>query len=452
MNIESLKENIMHSKEIVREIYVFTNQLEIIKELEAESKAVIDSKEKKLLKEVIESLFVQLKILNKSVPDLIQNIGFFKKFPSDKKEQIKPKTNLVQIKYKPAKTEPKVSLTINEADRKIFLENLSKSNLSIYQLKKKFSSEKPIEVNFGRANSYAKISNKIFRGLSNKLAEKNYLVKLNKNLRKMNSPFIVTSYASMILFTVAVTAIFSLLFLFLLMFYNVSFAFPFLSPVEESFLLRFSKVFWIIFALPLSAGLLMYFYPFSEGKNLGSKINQELPFIAIHMSAISMSGIEPLNIFRIILKNKEYKNTNIEFKKLMNLINFQGYNLVSALKKIAVSSPSSKLRDLFNGMATAITSGGDLHGYLSEHAKRLLFDYRLEREKYTKTSETFMDIYISIVIAAPMILLILFVIMGSTGMSWLGLDTNIIGFLIILIIALLNAGFLIFLNLKQPTL
>jgi flagellar protein FlaJ len=193
----------------------------------------------------------------------------------------------------------------------------------------------------------------------------------------------------------------------------------------------------------------MYIFPASEGKNLGGKIEQELPFITIHMSAISTSGVEPSNIFGIILKSKEYKYTNTEFRKLINLINFQGYDLVSALRRVAQASPSVKLKELLEGMATSITSGGDLHSFLDKHAETLLFEHRLNREKNTKTSETFMDIYISIVIAAPMILLMIFVIMGSTGMCLGGINVEIMGFLIILIVALLNVGFLALLKLKQ---
>ena len=83
-----------------------------------------------------------------------------------------------------------------------------------------------------------------------------------------------------------------------------------------------------------------------------------------------------------------------------------------------------------------------------------MFDFKLEREKYTKTSETFMDIYISVVIAAPMIFLMLFVIMGSTGATetFLGLSAGVLSFLIILAITLLNLGFLLFLRMKQPAI
>ena len=126
---------------------------------------------------------------------------------------------------------------------------------------------------------------------------------------------------------------------------------------------------------------------------------------------------------------------------------------MTALKSVAKSSSSSKLRELLEGLATTITSGGSLHEFLDKHSDSLLFDYKLERERYTKMSETLMDIYISIVIAAPMVLLMLFVIIGSTGgfINFLGLGTDTLSLLINLIIVLLNIGFLIFLRIQQPS-
>jgi len=455
MTIDALRQNILRMKEIIREMYVFSNQSNIIKNLEVTSKVVINTREKKLLNDAISSLIAQLKILNKSLPDLVDSIGFYKKLKGSeaspeihKIETAEVKKDLVQIKYRPSVNKEKVEITISEMDRKEFLENLSKSNLSINQLKNKFSVERPIAT-FGKPNFYAKISNRFFRNISTKLLMKGYLESLNKDLRKMNSPFVVGTYASMILFTMLLATIFSVFLILFLLFYKITL--DGLVPVEESFFLRFYRIFWIILAVPIGTGLLMYIYPKSEGKNIGAKIDQELPFIAIHMSAIATSGIEPTTIFEIIIKSEEYKNTRLEFRKLLNLINFQGFDLVTALQKVAGSGPSAKLRELLDGLATTITSGGDMHEFLDKHAEGLLFDYRLERERYTKTAETLMDIYISISIAAPMILLMLFIIMGSTGMYFLGLTTDVMAVLIILSLIFLNVIFLLFLRLKQPT-
>jgi Flp pilus assembly protein TadB len=453
MTFDALKQNIQRIKEILREMYIFTNQLETIKHLERDKKILINFQEKKLLINTIVALGVQLNILNNSIPDLIEGIGFFQRLSTDNKKTISakiPENNLVKVEYKTEKTTPPVSLTIGEKDRQLFLENLSASNLSINQLKKKYGIERPIS-GFGKPNFYATLSNRYFRKTSTKLVSSGKLEKLNADLRKMNSPFVVGTYVSMILFTMSVAVIFSILLFIILLFFNIGFTFPFFSLVNESTLLRALKVFWVIFAIPIFTGILMYFYPQSESKNIGAKIDQELPFVAIHMSAIAASGVEPVSIFKVIIKNEEYRYSRLEFRKLLNLINFQGADLVNALKRVSNSSPSTKLRELLDGLATTINSGGELHGFLEKHADTLLFDYKIEREKYTKTAETFMDIYISIVIAAPMILLMLFVIMGSTGMYFMGLTTNLMSVLIIFIIIVLNIGFLVFLRLKQPS-
>lgn len=458
MVIEILRQNIEQIKEIIREIYIFTNQLEIIKNLETGSKVVINTMEKRLLKDAINSLSAQLEILNNSIPELINNIKFFKRLETDKAYQKFVKTAaaekraekfLIQIKYKPSKIHKKIAVTIGKEDKTKFLENLSRSNLSINQLKKKYSIRKPI-TDFGKSNIFARISNRFFRDFSNKLLAKGYLGSLNRDLRKINSRFVAGTYASMILFTGVISLFVGALFLALLLFYDINLTYPILVPVEESIFLRFVKFFWIVFAVPLAVGGLVYFYPKSEAKNIGARINQELPFVTIHMSAVATSGVEPVNIFKIIVKSEEYKYTKVIFRRLLNLINFHGYDLVTALKMTARASPSDKLRELLDSIATTITSGGDLNEFLSQHAQNLLFDYRLERERYTKTSETFMDIYISIVIAAPMILLILFVIMGSTGLYFLGITPDVMSLLIIIAICFLNAGFLIFLKLSQP--
>lgn len=453
MTFNELKQNIQRIKEILREMYIFTNQLETIKKLERDKNTIINFQEKKLLINTIISLGVQLNILNNSIPNLVEGVGFFQKLSTGNKETFPAKTpesNLVKVEYKTEETKPPASLTIGEKDRQLFLENLSASNLSINQLKKKYGIERPVS-GFGKPNFYATLSNRYFRKISTRLVAGGKLEKLNADLRKMNSPFVVGTYVSMILFTVCIAAVLSVLLFIVLLFFNIGFDFPFFSIVKESILLRAVKVFWVIFAVPVFTGILMYFYPQSESKNIGAKIDQELPFVAIHMSAIAASGVEPVSIFKVIIKNEEYRYSRLEFRKLLNLINFQGSDLVSALKRVSSSSPSTKLRELLDGLATTINSGGGLHEFLEKHADTLLFDYKIEREKYTRTAETFMDIYISIVIAAPMILLMLFVIMGSTGMSFMNMETSTMGILIILIITILNIGFLVFLRLKQPS-
>ena len=419
-----LKNDIEQMKEIIKQIY--TN----------------NSRKDNLV------LMNQLKIINNAIPDLIQRIKFYKGLTRSKSKG----PILTKVSYKPLidKNEREVSLAIINKDKMKFLENLNKIGS---RGNKTSLQEIGYNEEFERPSFYAKLSNKCFKNLSYNLISKGYFKNLNYNLRKINSRFVIITYVSMILLTITITFIASLLLLIILLFFKISFLFPFITLAQESILIRFLKFFWIIFVFPLIAGILFYFYPFGEAKSLGRRIDRELPFVTIHMSAIVSSGVEPVNMFNIILKSSDYKYTNNEFKKLINLINFNGESITNALKRIAMSTPSIKLKELLNGLAVTITSGGEMSQYLNKHSESMLFDYRLEMEKQNRLAEIFMDIYISIAIAAPMIFLMIFVIMGSTGFlgNFLNLTIKTLNFILILVIIMLNVFFMIFLKLKQLT-
>ena len=88
--------------------------------------------------------------------------------------------------------------------------------------------------------------------------------------------------------------------------------------------------------------------------------------------------------------------------------------------------------------------------FFEKRAETLLLNYRLEREKFTKVAETFMDIYISVVIATPMILLLLLVMVSVSGVN-VGLNLGQMTLLIIFVVVVVNVIFLWVLGLRQPT-
>ena len=233
------------------------------------------------------------------------------------------------------------------------------------------------------------------------------------------------------------------------LFFNISAKLPIITFATESIASRFLKVFWILILVPVGTFLAMYFYPSLEKRAVEAKINQELPFATIHMAAISGSMIDPSKIFTIIITTEEYPALSKEFTKLLNQINVYGYDLVGGLRNMAFNSQSRKLADLFNSLATAITSGGDLPDFFDKRANSLLFEHKLEKEKQAKIAETFMDIYISVVIAAPMILMLLLMMLKIGGLG-IGLSSGAITITMILGVIVINIFFLTFLHLKHP--
>jgi Flp pilus assembly protein TadB len=430
MGIELLRSNIQKVREITNELSMFSGKLNQLSQFgQASSNDVI------LLQNSISNLGKQLKVINNAIPGIVNSIQFYRKFGIKENPLIGKKIKgLAKISYNhPEKPGQKVELGVKKTDHVKYLDSALKIKASAKKLEKNELKTDKLESKRKKVTFFIKLSNKYFRSFSEKLVEQGSFKDLNKDLRKITSPYLLRSYISMMFMGTTIAFI-------------LGFLLSILSFVFKQWLLGAA----LLFASPAIAFLLFYSYPSSERKSLEKGINQELPFVAIYMSAVATSGIEPSKIFSIIVRTKDYPYTQREIKKLLNYVNFYGYDLVSALRLGSKTSPSDRLAMLFNGVGTTIRSGGELTDFLQKHAETLLFDYRLEREKYTKLAETFMDIYISIVIAAPMIMMILFVLITLTGYGSAFLTPGIISFLIVSVVSALNVGFLVFLNLKQP--
>jgi len=319
--------------------------------------------------------------------------------------------------------------------------------LSLKRMKKK--EVKIIKKKEKKPSIYVKMASKMFYNTSMRLLNKGRFDMLRRDLIKANLEFVPANYISVMFFTTIVSFVVGIFATIFFLFFSLVASPPFIVTVEESLGQRFLMVFWIAFAIPALVFLFAYFYPAMEKKSIEGRINQELPFATIHMSSISNSLIEPSKMFGIILATGEYPFLEREFTKLLNEVNIYGYDLVTALRNMAFNSPSRRLADLYNGLATTINSGGDLPEFFDKRAQTLLFEHRLEREKQSKAAETFMDIYISVVIAAPMILMLLLMMMRISGLG-ISLSTNMITLVMVLGVSVMNIIFLAFLQLKQP--
>lgn len=429
-----LKEKISQEKKLVKELESFFNAIKGAKNADEVAK----------MTRQIQQLKESLKKTNNEIPRILKNLAVkaplnqTRQDTANSKELIN-KINKTEIK----KTSSKGQVFRNKKARAI-VDSLEGETIRRLKKKKKVAIKKKAK----KANSYIIISNKIFSGLSLKLTKYSLFRPLKRDLIKANLEFPQISYISVILLTTLLSFLFGIFLFFFFLLFNLEPLIPFITKSSEDMLTRLPKVFLIPIVLPILTFIALYSYPSMERKSAKNKINAELPFATIHMSAISGSMVDPSKIFEILILTKEYPTVAKEFTKLINEIHIYGYDLVSALKNTAENSPSKKLADLLNGLATTITSGGDLPEFFDKRASTLLFDYRIEREKEIRASETFMDIYISLVIAAPMILMLILMMMKISGLG-IQLSTGMITLIMVLGVSTINILFLIFLNLKQ---
>lgn len=439
--VEKVSEGISRERKIIVEM---GSMLKYLKNAESEQERNMANSQLKALTEN----------LKKTGKEVIENVGWIslakpldpnkvKKPVEENKQQPQTQIQLTQNQVKTQFQQPQTQPLVKAKKLKAGpLEKLSlKRMLKHEEKEEKKKTKKP--------SVFVNTASKLFYNTSMNLIKEGKLKQLRRDLVKSNIQIVPASYISVIFFSALIGFIASIFVTLFFLFFNVGATPPFITTVEESLGLRFLKVFWLLFFIPLGTGFFAYFYPSLEKKSLEGKIDRELPFAVIHMSSISSSMIEPSKVFDIIISTKEYPNLEKEFIMLQNEINIYGYDLVNALKSRTYNTPSRKLSELFNGLSTTITSGGNLPEFFEKRSQTLLFEHRLEKEREGKAAETFMDIYISVVIAAPMILMLLLIMMRLSGLG-ISLSTGMITLIMVIGVTFINIIFLSFLQVKQP--
>jgi hypothetical protein len=414
--------------------------------------------EKKMISSQIILVREALRKANEEIPFAIENINLIKKLPPPPKEEEEDKDA------------PKIKEVIKETEKELSLKKLQPTGVIVtpsgkvkgYSLKElkpiglekltlKRMKKKSIKVEIQKEkkpNNYIKIANQFFSELSDKMVSDKTFQDLERDLIKANLQFTPRGYISVIFLTTCLAFFAGILIGVFFLFFKIGVELPIITKATGGLFSRIWISLLIVVLAPFLTFILMYVYPGLEKSSTENRIEDELPFATIHMSAISGSMIDPSKIFDIIISTHEYPYIEKEFKKLINEINLYGYDLVSALRSAAYNNPSKKLSELFNGLATTINSGGDLPGFFDKRAQTLLFENRLEQEKKTKAAETFMDIYISLVIAAPMILMILLMMMKISGLG-ISMSMQMITIIMVIAVTMINIVFLTFLQLKK---
>jgi len=424
---EQLRKNIEGEINILREI----------SELFAKAENSTEE-EKRMLIMTIESLVKSMKTINRAIPKILENIVI---------EENKAKTagkQLEEIKEEGIAQ----GIVLKPEDKERFLTELNISEELIKKFRKKRIEKGEKYEEFQKARGYLKFANRLFLGRATNMIKKGYFADLHNDLKKSNMNILIEGYVAMMLLTSIIALIFGIVLFVFFMLFDFNLGLPAITAYKGDYLARFSKVIWLPLIMPLATFIALYIYPSTEAKSIEKNINEELPFAVVHMSAISGSGIAPIEIFKIIGASEDYPYLRRELRKVLNQINIYGYDLVTALNNVSKSTPSAKLSALFAGLSTTINTGGNLSDFFQKRAETLLLEYKLDKEKFIKLAETFMDIYISVVIAAPMIMMLLLIMISVSGLQT-GFSPYQLTFITIAGVVFVNVIFLGFLQTKK---
>lgn len=455
-DFEKLRSVILREKKIVAEITSLGNYM---KNADVGEQRIIDSQ--------IDIMEQTLRKSNEEIPGILDKIMSNQRpilnVPGkDERSLIASKTTVAQPSTTPANPDLRAKTPVKALPEPVKVNTIPKEPGKVYTLKElkpvgiekitlkrmKKKDKKTDAVKERKPSEYLKFANKVFSKTAGKMLNEKTMDQLERDLIKANLQFTPRSYLSFTMLTTCVAFLIGIVIAIFFFFFNITSNLPFIVMNTGALSTRLLVSVLIILLVPVLTFVIMYMYPNTEKSSAGNRIDEELPFATIHMSAISGSMIDPSKIFDIIITTHEYPLLEREFKKIINEINLYGYDLVSALRNSAYNTPSRKLSELLNGLATTINSGGYLPEFFDKRSQTLLFENRLEQEKKNKGAETFMDIYISLVIAAPMILMILLMMMKISGLG-ISMSTQMITIIMVVAVTMINLMFLAFLQLKK---
>ncbi len=290
-----------------------------------------------------------------------------------------------------------------------------------------------------RANTYGRIANMFMEKYALLLTKKytSFFDSLFHALQTSGIKMLSGTYVSVMLFSSMLAFIVSAVLTFLLS--------------EGLMLFTLAKTLFVGLIAGVGTVAFLYIYPALVASSKKKSISNDLPFAVIHMSAVAGSGAQPIAMFMLLLSSGEYPGLESEVKRIVNYVNLFGYNLSTALRSVAITTPSESFRDLLNGMVGTIESGGSMSDFLAVKAEDMMTGYMLERRKFVETLSTYSDVYTGVGIAAPLLLFVTLAIIQRMGTDIMGISIRTLAWSgTLVVIPLLNIAFLVILNAIQP--
>lgn len=384
------------------------------------------------LREDVDNLTKEICLLAEKIDSYSDKLGY--------REKILELIDMMEIKNKTLTEFFSIDPTLKKKtiiDSEIDLDYVKE----IITRKKHTLPESEVSYTLYKTNRLGKIANMFFEKLTLRLI-KDYpesFTAVKISLKQADIPLLSNSYISVILLFAVISTILG--FLLSLIFINMVFVLRIINSILIGVITGVATFF------------LLYLYPSLVVNSRKRKIRNDLPFVIMHMAAVAGSGAQPISMFNLILNSDEYPGLKGEIKKIVNYVNLFGYDLPTALKAVANTTPSKEFRDLLTGIVTVTEGGGSLKDYLEAKADETLVTYRLERKKYIEALATYSDVYTGVLIAAPLLFFVTIAIIQLMGGQIGGLSAETIAKIgTFVVIPILNVGFLVFLNMTQEEL
>jgi flagellar protein FlaJ len=167
--------------------------------------------------------------------------------------------------------------------------------------------------------------------------------------------------------------------------------------------------------VPTITFFVLTFLPRNKISERKKSIDRNLSYATNYMAAMASADVTPSAIFRGLAKQEIYGQIQVESQKIARDIDFFGKDLVKVLQKAIARSPSDKLQEFLQGIITTANSGGSLKLFFMSKSDQFMKDNRLQQEKDLQTLGVMAESFVTVVVAAPLFLIIMMSTMAMMG-------------------------------------
>ena len=157
-------------------------------------------------------------------------------------------------------------------------------------------------------------------------------------------------------------------------------------------------------------------FPAIEKKNRELKINLTLHNAVAYMYAMRRGGAQLMDTFYALSENANiYGEIALEFRQIVRDADFFGYDVITAVRHLAGTTPSANLKDFLQDLLSIIESGGSMVDFLESRVRLYQDEARFEQKQFLNILSVVAESYVTLFVAGPLFLIIIMVVMGLMG-------------------------------------
>ena len=176
-----------------------------------------------------------------------------------------------------------------------------------------------------------------------------------------------------------------------------------------------------------------------------AELNNRLHLLITHMTVLSTTNINRMEVFRTLAAEREYKALAREMQRIVQLVDTWNQSLDDACRRRARETPSGPLADFLDRLSYTLGAGQPLSDFLLSEQGVIIQNYITVYEGSLENLEVMQDLYLSMILSMTFGLVFAVVLPVLTGT-----DPTLTVTAVIVIFVFVQLGFYLLIRVLTP--